>query len=77
MYNIIPEIAPCKTFKVTRQIKDENVTNLQNLMLASISYHIILIDLVITTLVWKWHLYRTNIVWSKSQKVKGHKEDNL
>ena len=53
--NIIPEIASCKSFKVTRQIKDENGTiffkNLQNLMLASISYHIILIDLVIITLV--------------------------
>ena len=57
MSNIIPEIASCRTFKVTRQIKDENVTiffkNLQNLTLASISYHIILIDLVIIMLACK------------------------
>ena len=50
----MPEVASCKTFKVARQINDENVTiffkNLQNLMLASISYRIILTDLVIITL---------------------------
>ena len=44
-------------FKGNRQVKDENVTiffkNLQNVMLASISYHIIPIDLVIIMLVWK------------------------
>ena len=40
-------------FKVNRQIKDENVAiffkNLQNVTMASISYHIIIIDLVIIT----------------------------
>ena len=49
------EIASCKKNKVNRHIKDENVPiffkNLQNIMMASISRHIISIDLFIITLV--------------------------
>ena len=50
MQNIITEIASCKNFN--KLIKDENVTiffkNLQNVTLASASYHTIPIELVIT-----------------------------